>query len=113
MLPLIDWDSFTILQDSKVACDRVLELSSGFYDIAFPKQNIKIKDKTLERLWKSEGLQRCTETKKKCFKALQKETKPVKNDTRYKTLLETLKKKLKSYYLNLTDKYKNYNNLGC
>ena len=31
--------------------------------------------------------------KKKCFKALQKETKPVKNDTRYKTLLETLKKK--------------------
>ena len=50
---------------------------------------------------------------KKCFKALQKETKPVKNDTRYKTLLETLKKKLKSYYLNLTDKYKNYNNLGC
>ena len=49
--------------------------------------------------------------KKKCFKALQKETKPVKNDTRYKTLLETLKKKLN--YLNLTDKYKNYNNLGC
>ena len=83
MLPLIDWDSFTVLQDSKVARDRVLELSSGFYDKAFPKENIKIKDKTLKRLWKSEGLQRCTETKKIYFKALQKETKPVKNDTRY------------------------------
>ena len=65
MLPLIDWDSFTILQDSKVACDRVLELSSGFYDIAFPKQKTKIKNKTLERLWKSEGLKRCTKKKKK------------------------------------------------
>ena len=93
MLLLVDWDSVDILQNSKVACNRVLENFCGFYDIAFPKQNIKIKDKTLERLWKSEGLQRCTETKKKCFKALQKETKPVKNDTRYKTLLETLKKK--------------------
>ena len=45
MLPLVDWDSVTILQGSKVACKRVLEIFSGFCDIAFPKQNIKIKDK--------------------------------------------------------------------
>ena len=49
MLPLVDWDSVVILQDNKVTCKRVLETFSGFCDIAFPKQNIKIKDKTLKR----------------------------------------------------------------
>ena len=49
MLPLVDRDSVTLLQDSKVACNRVLEIFSEFCDIVFPKQNIKNKDKTLKR----------------------------------------------------------------
>ena len=84
MLPLVDWDSVTILQDSKVACKRVFEIFSGFCDIAFPKQNIKIKDKTPKRSWKSKVLQRCTKRKQKLYcKVLQKETKAVKKDKRY------------------------------
>ena len=63
MLPLVDWDSVTTLQDSKVACNRILEVFSGLFDIAFPKQNIKSKDKTLKRPWKSKDLQRCTKRK--------------------------------------------------
>ena len=67
MLPLADWYSVTILQDSKVACNRVLEIFSGFCDITFPKQNINIKDKTLKRPWKSKGFQRCTKRKQKFY----------------------------------------------
>ena len=48
MLLLVDWDSVTILQDSKVACNSVLEVFSGFCDIAFPKQNTKLKIKYLK-----------------------------------------------------------------
>ena len=65
MLLLVDWDCVTTLQNSKVACNRVLEIFSGFYDIVFPKQNIKIRDKTLKRSWKSNGLQGCTKKKTK------------------------------------------------
>ena len=73
MFPLVDWDSVIILQDNKVTCNRVLEIFSGFCDIAFPKQNIKIKDKTLKRPWKSKSIQRCTKktknyTKRSCKK---------------------------------------------
>ena len=101
MLLLVDWDSVTILRNSKVACNRVLDIFSGFYDIAFPKQNI-VKTKRFSRVY-------------------QKETKTILNGsakrnkinagryTIYKTLFETLKKKSKkSYYLNQTDKCKNY-----
>ena len=76
MLLLVDWDCVTTPQNSKVACNRVLEIFSGFYDIVFPKKNIKIRDKTLKRSWKSKGLQRCTKRKQKLYSAvLQKETK--------------------------------------
>ena len=67
MFSLVDWDSVSILQDNKVACSRVLEIFSGFYDIALSKQNIKIKDKTLKRPWKSKDLQRCTRRKQKLY----------------------------------------------
>ena len=82
MLPLVDWDSVTILQDSNVACKRILEVFSGFFDIVFPKQDIKSNDKTLKRPWKSKNLQRCT--KRKLYQnVLQKDAKTVKKDTRY------------------------------
>ena len=84
MLLLVDWDPVTILQNSKVACNRVLEIFSGFYEIEFSKQNIKIRDKTLKRSWKSKGLQGCTERKQKLYETvLQKETKSMQNDARY------------------------------
>ena len=65
MLLLVDWDSVTILQNSKVVYNRVLEICSGFYDIAFPKENFKIRDKALKRSWKLKGLQECTNRKQK------------------------------------------------
>ena len=84
MLLLVDWDCVTTLQNSKVACNRVLEIFSGFYDIVFPKQNIKIRDKKLKRSWKSKGLQGCTKRKQKLYLAvLQKETKSMQNDEHY------------------------------
>ena len=67
MFPLVDWDCVTILQDSKAACNKLWEIFSGFCDIAIPKQNIKIKDKTLKRHWKSKGLQRCTKIKQNLY----------------------------------------------
>ena len=67
MLLLVDWDSVTILQNSKVACNRVLEIFSGFSDIEFPEQNIKIGNKTLKRSRKSKGLQGCTKRKQKLY----------------------------------------------
>ena len=84
MLLLVDWYSVTILRNSKVTYNMVLEICSGFYDIVFPKQNIKIRDKTLKRSWKSKGLQGCTKIKQKPYKAvLQKETKSMQNDAQY------------------------------
>ena len=47
MLLLADFDSATILQNSKVAYNSVLEICSGFYDIAFPKQISKLAIKHL------------------------------------------------------------------
>ena len=67
MLLLVDWDSVTTLQNSKVACNGVLEIFSGLYDIVFPKQNIKFRDKTFKRSWKSKGLQGCTKRKQKLY----------------------------------------------
>ena len=70
MLLLVDWDSVTILQNSEVACNRVLEIFSGLYDIAFPKQNIKIRDKTLKRSWKSKSFKAVPKEKKHYTKRL-------------------------------------------
>ena len=67
MLLPVDWDSVTILQNSKVACNRVLEIFSGLYDIEFPKENIRIRDKTLKGSRKSKGLQGYTERKQKFY----------------------------------------------
>ena len=67
MLLLVDWDSVTILQNIKVACNRVLEIFSGFHDIAFLKQNIKIRDKTLKISWNSIGLQGYTKRNQKLY----------------------------------------------
>ena len=67
MLLLVDWDSVSILQNSEVECNRVLEIFSGFYNIAFPKQNIKIRDKTLKTSWKSKGLQEYAKRKQKLY----------------------------------------------
>ena len=101
MLLLVDWDSVTTLQNSKVACNRVLEIFSGFYDIAFPKQNI-LEIKRLSRVYQ-----------KKTKIILNGSAKRIKINAKsctiYKTLFETLKKKSKkSYYLNQTDNCKNY-----
>ena len=101
MLLLVYWDSVTILQNSKVACNRVLEIFSGCYDIAFPEQNIL----EIKRLWRV--------YQKKANIILNGSAKRNKINaekyTIYKTLFETLKKKSKkSYHINLNDKYKHY-----
>ena len=72
MLLLVDWDSVDILQNSKVACNRVLENFCGFYDIAFPKQNIKIKDKTLKRCLNQKAFKGVPKENKNCTKRFRK-----------------------------------------
>ena len=67
MLLLVDWDSVTILQNSKVACKSSMQSSifSGLYDIAFPKQTIKIRDKTSKDHRNQKAFQGlCTKKKK-------------------------------------------------
>ena len=78
---LVDWDSVTILQNSKVACNRLLEIFSGLYEITFPKQNIKIRDKTSKDHRNQKAFKGvCTKknyTKRFCKK------KSIQKDTRY------------------------------
>ena len=108
MLLLVDWDCVTTLQNSKVACNRVLEIFSGFYDIVFTKQNIKIRDKTLKRILEIKGPSRVYQKKTKIILSGSAKRNKINAEwcTLYKTLFETLKKK--SFYLNQTDKCKNY-----
>ena len=87
MLLLVDWDSVTILQNSKVACNSSMQsFFSGLYDIAFPKQTIKSRDKTSKdhRNQKAfKGL--CTKKKKKDYtKRFCKKKKKKKNQYRKK-----------------------------
>ena len=101
MLQLVDWDSVTILQNSKVACNRVLEIFSGIYDIAFPEQNI-LEIKRLSRVYQKN-------TKIILNGSAKRSKINAERYTTYKTSFETLKKKSKkSYHLNLNDKYKHY-----
>ena len=68
MLLLVDWDSVTILQNSKVPCNRLVEIFSALYDIAFPKQNIKIRDKTSKDHRNQKAFKGvCTKKKKKIY----------------------------------------------
>ena len=101
MLLLVDWDSVTTLQNSKVKCNRVLEIFSGFYDIAFPKQNI-LEIKRLSRVYQKK-------TKIILNGSAKRNKINAERYTIYKTLFETLKKKSKkSYHVNLNDKYEHY-----
>ena len=87
-----------------------MEIFSGLYDIAFPEQKIKIKNKTLNSPWITKDLQRSSKIKQKLYeKFLKKNNKTSEERYKtYKTLFKTLKKKSKkSYYSNLIDKYKN------
>ena len=85
---LVDWDSVTILQNSKVACNILLEIFSALYDITFPKQNIKVRDKTSKDHRNQKAFKGvCTKKKKKknhtklfCKK---KKKKSIQKDTRY------------------------------
>ena len=72
ILLLVDWDSVTILRNSKVACNRVFFF--GLYDMAFPEQNIL----EIERI--SRVFQKKTKTILNCSA---KETKSMQKDTRY------------------------------
>ena len=74
MLLLVDWDCVTTLQNSKVACNRVLEIFSGFYDIVFPKQKISkleikhLKDPGNQRAFKGVPKENKNYTKRFCRK---------------------------------------------
>ena len=81
---LVDWDSVTILQNSKVAYNRLLEIFSALYDIAFPKQNIKIKDKTSKDHRNQKAFKGvCTKKNKNYTKRFCKKNKSIQKDTRY------------------------------
>ena len=87
MLSLINWDSVTKLYHANAAYNRFLEFFSEHYDIAFPKQNIKIKSKILNSAWIAKGLQRSSKRKQKlCGKFLKKEIKSVKTCKTFETL---------------------------
>ena len=82
---------------------------SGVYDVAFAKQKIKNKNKTLNSFWITKGLQSSSKRKQKLYKKFLKKINKIseKRYKTYKTLFKTLRKKSKrSHYSNLTDKYK-------
>ena len=99
-MPLVDWDSVTKQQDSKVAYNMVLETFSGSYDIEFPKQNIKIKNKKTATILEIERSSNVFQKKTKIIlKGPGKINKTSEEIYKiYKTLLETLKKKSKKSY---------------
>ena len=72
MLSLADWDYVTKLQDPlcnihSIYIFREPETFSGLYDIAFPYQKIKIKNKTLTNPWITEGRQWSSKRKQKSY----------------------------------------------
>ena len=86
-----------------------IEFFSGVYDVAFAKQKIKNKNKTLNSFWITKGLQSSSKRKQKLYKKFLKKINKIseKRYKTYKTLFKTLRKKSKrSHYSNLTDKYK-------
>ena len=64
-MSLVDWDSVTKLQNANAVYIRFLEIFSGLYDIAFPKQKIKIKNKTLNSPLITKDLQKAYQKKTK------------------------------------------------
>ena len=99
-MPLVDWDSVTKQQDSKVAYNMVLVTFSGSYDIECPKQNIKIKNKKTATILEIERSSKVSQKKTKIIlKGPGKINKTSEEIYKiYKTLLETLKKKSKKSY---------------
>ena len=69
------WDSATKLQDANAAYKQFLEIFSGVYDVAFPKQKVKNKNKTLNSFWITKGLQRSSKRKQKLYEKFLKKNK--------------------------------------
>ena len=75
MLSLVDWDSVTELQDPNAAYNQFLEIFFGLYDITFPEQKIRIKNKTLNSPWITNGRQMSRKREQKSYEKFLKKKK--------------------------------------
>ena len=105
-----DWGYIKNIDNPNEAYSKFLYDFSLLYEEAYPKQEIKIKQKNLISPWITKGLIKSSKQKQRLYiKFLKSRTK--ENETNYKTyknLFEILKKKSKkNYYSELLAKYKN------
>ena len=81
MLKSIKEDRFLSSNASNKARNKFLKIVSDLFDIAFPKNNIEVKNKHLNTPWIAKGFRKSSEHLYEKF--LKKET--IKNERTYKT----------------------------
>ena len=94
---------------SNNAYNEFLRIFLRLYNEGFPKQKIKIKQKSFNSPWMTKGLVKSSKKKQKLCEKFLKNRNPEKelNYKQYKTFFESLKKKSKkSYYSDLIDSCK-------
>ena len=68
------------MQNVNHVYNRFLEIFTEIYDIAFPKKNLTIKQKTLSSPWITKGLQKFSRWKQLFDRHLKKRTKQTKEE---------------------------------
>ena len=109
LLSIVDWKHVLNKNSSNNAYNEFLKIFWGLYNEAFPKQKIKIKRKSFNSPWMTKGLVKSLKEKQRLYENFLKNRNPEKelNYKQYKTLFESLKKKLKkNYYSGLINLHK-------
>ena len=106
---IVDWTHVINENFSNNAYNEFLRIFLGLYNEAFPKQKIKIKQKSFNSPWMTKGLVKSSKKKQRLYENFLKNRNTEKdlNYKQYKILSESLKKKSnKNYYSDLIDSYK-------
>ena len=100
LLSIFDWTHVRNENFSNNAYNEFLRIFLGLYNEAFPKQKIKIKQKSFNSPWMTKGLVKSSKKKQRLYEKFLKNGNPEKklNYKQYKTFLESLKKKSKKNY---------------
>ena len=109
LISIVDWKHVLNKNSPNNAYNEFLRIFFGFYNEAFPKQKIKIKQKKFNIPWMTKGLVKSPKKKQRLYKIFLKDRNPEKelNYKQYKTLFKSLKKKSKkNYYSELINSYK-------
>ena len=104
-----NWDNTEVSQNSDEAYKSFLNKFSDLSNTYFPKKQIKLKSKDLQRPWITNGIRKSSKRKQRLYEKFLKNRND-KNELEYKTykkLFESIKKRSKKlHFSNLILKYK-------